>query len=434
MAKDLLQTGIAFSKDKNGYKAAKEAATNALKQLKGKSPNLSLIFYAGDNYDVNDINRALKETLSSTEFVGGSTDAVVYEGNIEPQGVVVASLSSDYLHFGVASADKVSKNPQKTAQETVRKAVQAIQLDKYVDSYMAFSRVKKGNVTELIRIPQFFTFAFTRGYQPTRMGNEDLIIEGIGEEIGSYIPVFGGSLGANMDHVFNNTPYKIYSLHSGKIMEDGLITVFACTGLMYASSLAHGAQPMNKLGYISGVKSQGFVVSSINDKPILDWYAEQIGISKKQFTDKLLFYTQKYPLGFPDGYGNIVMRAGGVPHPEGLAYIAPFKQNTPIFVMNLENNKQLLQANTELLSDVQKHLKQQKKNPALSFVVSCSSRRRVLDQKSSKKELEELNKLSGSTLFGFCSFGEIGSKPAEACHFHHLCTNVFNIYGELLSK
>jgi hypothetical protein len=433
MAKNLLQTGIGFSKEKDSYKAALSASKDAIKQLKGKAPKLSIIFYSGDHRDAKQINKALKEVFSGTEFIGGSTDAVIYKDDLYADAIVVASIYSDYLHFGVSSIDNVSKNPKGLAKQTIKRAVEKIQLDKYIDSYMAFSRVKKGNVTELIRVPSFFVFTLTRGYLPTKMGNEDLIIDGIGEEIGYYVPVFGGSLGANMDNIFNNTPYAINTFHSGKIMQDGLVTAFACTGLMYANSLAHGAQPMNNIGFISGVSGGGFVVKSINNSPILDWYAKQIGVTKKEFTKKLLFYTQKYPLGFPDGYGNIIMRAGGVPHPEGLAYIAPFKENTPVYVMDLENNKSLLQANKELLSDVKNQVRS-KESPGLSFVVSCSSRRRVLDPKSSKKELVELNKLSNSANFGFASFGEIGSKPAEACHYHHLCTNVFNIYDRLLSK
>jgi hypothetical protein len=433
MAKKLLTTGVGFSKNKDSYKAALSAAKDALKQLKGKPPSLSIIFYAGDYRDPKEINKALKEMFKGTEFIGGSTDAVVYEDQLCADGIVVAALQSDYLHFGVSSIDNVSKNPKGLARETIRKAVNQIHLDKYIDSYMAFSRVKKGNVSELIRVPSFFVFTLTRGYMPTKMGNEDLIIDGIGEEIGYYVPIFGGSLGANMDNIFNNTPYNIYTFHSGKIMKDGLVTAFACTGLMYANSLAHGAKPKNNIGFISKTTGGGFVVETINNQPILDWYAKQIGVSKKEFENKLLFYTQKYPLGFPDGYGNIIMRAGGVPHPKGLAYIAPFKENTPVYVMDLENNKELLQANKELLSDVESHVRR-KESPALSFVVSCSSRRRVLDPKSSKRELKELNKLSPNPIFGFASFGEIGSKPAEACHYHHLCTNVFNLYDRLLSK
>ena len=432
MAKNLIQTGVGFSKEKDSYKAAKQAAKSALKQIKARAPSLTLVFYAG-NYNPKQINKALIEEFKGTEFIGGSTDAVIYKNEMYPQGIVITSIYSNYLHFGVSSVDKISRNPKKLAAQTIKKAVGKIELNSYTDSYMAFSRVKKGNLTELIRIPSFFVFAFTRGYQPTRMGNEDLIIDGIGETIGYYVPVFGGSLGNDMDKVFSNTSYDITTFHSGKIMKDGLVTAFACTGLNYASSIAHGAKPLNNIGHVSEVKAHGFVVSKINDTPIIDWYAKNIGVTKKEFMKKLLFYTQKYPLGFPDGYGNIVMRAGGVPHPKGLAYIAPFKNNTPIYIMNVNDNKQLMKSNKELLTTLNNHTKT-KDTPLFNFLVSCSSRRRILDPKAYKKELTQLNRQSKTPLFGFCSFGEIGSKPAEACHFQHLCTNLFTIYNKLLSK
>ena len=430
----LITVGVGFSQDNDPYTAASEAVLLALRQLKGKTPSLSLVFFAGKPYeDYVPLNKALVEHLGGTEFVGGSTDGVIYEGKIYPQGVVVASFFSDYVHFGVSSVDNVSKAPKKIAKETIRKAVSSIKIDHYVDSYMAFTRVKKGNLTELIRMPAFFVYAFTRGFQPTRMGNEDLIIDGIQEEVGYYVPVFGGSLGSNMDYVFNGTPYDIISLHSGKVMKDGLITVFAISDVKYANSYAHGAQALNKLGYISEVDNGGFVVKKVSGIDIIDWYAREIGVSKKEFLSKVLFYTQKHPMGFPDGYGNIIMRAGGVPFQKWLSYIAPLKVNTPIFLMNLEDNKRLLQANKEVLDDIHRHL-QKSLRPEISFIVSCSSRRRVLDPKSSHKELGELNRLAATPSFGFCSFGEIGSKPAGASHYHHLCTNLFNFYDVLMSQ
>ena len=101
--------------------------------------------------------------------------------------------------------------------------------------------------------------------------------------------------------------------------------------------------------------------------------------------------------------------------------------------MNVADNKLIKPTDKEINEDVIKHL-EKKMKPAFSFLVSCSSRRRVLNPSSYAKEIKGVSKSSGGPLFGFCSFGEIGSKPAEACHFHHLCNNVFNVYNKLLSK
>src|SRR3989338_7999784 len=430
MNKQNLVVGIGCSKNKDGYVAACDAASQAIKQLGGKKPTISFVFYAGE-YDPKVLNKGFLKVLGKTEFVGGSTDAVIYKTEIIPTGVVVCSWYSEYLHVGVASSDNVRKNPYEIAKKTVLEAVGKISIDKYLDSYMQFARMKKENLASLTRIPSFFTFLFTRGYEQNRMGNEDIIIEGTADAIGHYIPIFGGSLGNNMDKVFRGEPYEIYTFHSGKIYKDGLAAVFAYSGLVYSNSIAHGGEPMGKLGYISKVKGGGFVVSEVCDKPIKQWYAETLGVPLKKFVKNILFYTQKYPLGFPDGYGNIVMRAGGVPFGNDLSYIAPFRENTPVWVMNIEANKLIVKAPEQIKKDIKQHLGKAL-TPLHTFVVSCSSRRRILDSKSSKKELQTIAKMSKLPLVGFCSFGEIGSRPAETCHYNHLCTNLFNLYNEIL--
>ena len=85
----------------------------------------------------------------------------------------------------------------------------------------------------------------------------------------------------------------------------------------------------------------------------------------------------------------------------------------------------------QIKKDIKQHLGKAL-TPLHTFVVSCSSRRRILDSKSSKKELQTIAKMSKLPLVGFCSFGEIGSRPAETCHYNHLCTNLFNLYNEIL--
>src|SRR3989344_7847983 len=147
--------GVGFSKHEDSYTAAKEAANTALEELNGETPGLSLMFYAG-NYDPSQINKALKEVFQGTEFIGGSTDAVIFEENIIPKGVVVCSLSSPYLHFGVASNDSIMKDPLRLAQKTAQQAVDKLSVDKHLDSYMQFARMKKSGISSIIRIPSFF--------------------------------------------------------------------------------------------------------------------------------------------------------------------------------------------------------------------------------------------------------------------------------------
>lgn len=426
----LVSIGLGFSDDKNSSVAARKALDAALKSIK-KKPNLTLVFYSGD-LDPHQISSVIKQELGSLPFIGGSTDAVVFGDRLHSFGVGIACLQSDYLHFGVAGCDNISQNTIDKTHSTVRKAVQSIPLDSYTDAYLAFNRVKKGNITGMIRIPNFFCFVLTRGFQVIRMGNEDLIIDGMSDVIGTYIPIFGGSLGDHMEKVFNQTPYEIYSFHNGRVYKDGFVCAFACTDLLYAHSLEHGYKTTNKLAAVTGVQNGGFVVTEMNHQNVVDWYAFQVGVSKQNFLKNILYYTQKNPVGIPDGFGHIIMRAGGVPFRSYLSYIAPFHENAPVFVMDMVSKKHIMNACRTINADLHKHLKKHM-DPALTFVTTCSSRRLLL-QKDLDKEVAMLSRHLHCPLFGFSSFGEIGSKPASPSHFHHLTINVFTLYDELLTN
>ena len=427
--KKQILAGIGLSNAKDAYTAGKEAAVKSLKELGNKKPSLSFVFFAGD-YNPYKLSDGLKSVFQNSEFIGGSTDGLIYDGVPVHEGVLAVSIYSDYLHFGIASSDNISKDPKGIAEEIARAAIKKISIDKYLDPYLQFMRMKQVDLSNLIRIPSFFTFVFTRGFQVTKFGNEDDIIEGILDATGQYIPLFGGSLGSYLENVFTGKKYEIFSLHSGKVLKDGLIVAFGVTGLLYAHSAEHGYTKTNKLGYISEVENSGFVVSKVCDENIITWYAKNVGVSEKDFLNKIMYHTQKNPLGFPDGYGNVVMRAGGVPFEGKLSYIAPFKEHTPVFVMDEVSKQKVMNACNTIKKDLDKHLKADYK-PALSFVVSCASRRALLG-KDIAVELKKLKKTMGCPVFGFFSFGEIGSKPAQACRFHHLTTNVFNFYDKML--
>ena len=425
----MLNVGLGFSNHGEPSTAAKNALATALKQLK-KKPNITLVFYSGD-YDPYAISAVVKKELGSLPFIGGSTDAVVFGDKLHSFGIGIACIQSDYLHFGIAGCDNISQNTAEKTHSTVRSAVQSIPIDHYTDAYVAFNRVKKGNITGIIRIPNFFCFVLTRGFQVVRMGNEDLIIDGISDVIGTYIPIFGGSLGDHMEKVFNQTPYEIYTFHNGKVYRDGFVCAFACTDLLYAHSLEHGYKTTNKLAAVTGIENNGFVVTEMNHQNIVEWYAAQIGVKKENFLKNILYYTQKNPVGIPDGFGHIVMRAGGVPYKKYLSYIAPFHENSPVFVMDMVSKNHIMNACNVINEDMHRHLKKHM-DPEFTFITTCSSRRLLLKD-DLNKEVAALSKHLHTPMFGFSSFGEIGGKPAAPSHFHHLTINVFTLYDALLT-
>lgn len=425
--------GVGVSTLADSYNAAKEAAERALKKLI-KKPVLSFVFYAG-NYDPYKISNSLKKSLVDTEFVGGSAPSIFYDEKLFHQGVIVISFYSEFLRAGVASSDSVTKNPFSISKKTTLEALEKIHLDKYIDPYIQFSRIKKGDIRGIIRVPSFMLFVFTRGFKLKNVGREVDIINGVTEVVGQYVPIFGGSLGVPLDKVFNNEDYEIYTLHSGKVMKDGMVVVMVNSGLIYTNTIAHGCEPTDSMGFVTGVELGGYVVSSISNKSPIKWYSEALGINEKEFLKNIMVYTQQHAIAMPDGEGGYVMRAGGIPYKnDKMSFVAPFKLGTPVVLMKC-TNPNILKASQELKNDIKLHLGGKNLKPIVVIGTMCASREVILKEETKKelKMLKDTLNLGEIPFVGFYSFGEIGSKIGQACKFNHMTANLFLLYDKLIT-
>jgi hypothetical protein len=423
--------GTGVSKIEDPFQAGKEAAEMALKGLNGKKPTISYIFFAG-NYDPYKLNEGLMSVLNGTEFIGGSADAVFFDEDIIRNGVVIASIYSNYLHVGIASSDNVSSDPYEAARATTIDALGKLSIDKYLDPYLLFTRMRKGSVKWMLKIPSFYIHVFSRGMKLPAMGDETKIIKGVADEIGMNIPLWGGSFGSSLENLFGGKPYDIFAFHSGRVMKDGLVVVVNTCSLLYSQSIAHSCKRTDKFGFVSKVMSGGYVVSEISGEPAVDWYSKQLNMDKEEFLKNTMTITQRYPLGIPDNFGNFIIRGAGV-HNEGtLAYVAPFVEGWPVYLMDADPNF-LMKTSKEISDDI-KHYTSEKGEPALGFAVLCASRRAILQDKL-KYELKSLKEnFNGAPIIGFSCFGEIGSKPGLPSCFQHMSSNVFTLYGKLLHE
>ncbi len=426
-----VNVGTGFSENKNAFKAGKEAAEMAMRTLGKPKPTISYVFFAGE-YDAKELSDGIKSVLKDTEFVGGSADAAYFEDKVMRNGVAVACVESEYLHVGIASNDNVSKDPRGVARKTTVEALDKIAIDKYVDPYLLYTRMRKGSMKGLVKHPSFYVQVFTRGMKLPVMGDETKIIAGIADEIGLNIPIWGGSFGTSLEKLFGGKPYDIWTLHSGKVLKDGIIVVFNTCSLVYADSLAHGAKRTDKFGAITKVESDGYAVREISGKNVVDWYSEALGITKEEFVKNSMMITQMHPLGIPDNYGNFVIRAAGVHNKGRLEYVAPFIEGWSAYIMDADP-KYVRTASDEVIADLKDNTKEEKATFAIAGL--CASRRAILQDKGIAAELAVLKKkLGGAKIIGFSCFGEIGSKPGLPPAFGHMTANIFAIYDKLLHE
>ena len=423
--------GTGKSTNPDPYLAAKEAAEAAKKPLLDKKPTISYVFYAGD-YDINKINDALKEAFDGTDYIGGSADAVFFDDQVLNKGIVVSCIQSEYITVGISSSENVSKNPFEAAKKTTYNAIKKLPVDKYVSPYMMFTRLKDSKIEWLLKAPSFFVQVYSRGMKLPVMGDETKIMNGIFDLIGSNTPIYGASFGTSLQNLFSGKPYDINMIHNGKILKDGLIIIVSTTSLLYGQALEHGCKRTDKLGFISKVSGNGYVVEQISGKNAVDWYCEQLNISKEEFVKNSMVVTQRWPLGIPDDYQNYIIRGAGVHNNGTLAYVAPLVEGWPVYIMDADP-KNLSQAADMISREIIKYVKD-KKDARLIFANLCASRHAIFQDKLSK-ELKDIKKNFGNApVVGFSCFGEIGSSPGEPPKYNHMCANVFILYDKLLHE
>lgn len=422
-------SGVGLSTNKDAAKAAQEAASTALKKL-GKKPILSFVLYAG-NYDAKQVSKGANAVLHGTELIGGSTDSVFYNDALVSEGVLVISLFSEYLHIGVASADNASKKPYETGKAVISQALTKVPLNRYVDAYVQFNRMKKSDVSWLMKVPSFFTMLFTRGLKLDNMGNEYEIIRGIADVIGLHVPLWGGSFGTDAMKVLKGEPYQIYTLHNDKVYEDGIVALVGVSSLLYSYSMEHGCKATPTTGFISKTSNHGFIVEEISNMPVVDWYAKQLNMPVEAFIKDARILTQLNPLGIPDTLGNYTIRGGGIPFGKSLGYVAPLQEGWPVVLMK-GDAENLMHASADIQNDFAQFVGKDKK-PKLALVTQCVTRKLVFGE-NTKKELAALKKSLGCDIAGFTCFGETGAKQGHSANFHHVTLNVFAIYDLLLSK
>lgn len=423
--------GTGKSENPDPYLAAKEAALSAKQNLGDKKPTISYIYFSGD-YDPYKINDALKEVFANSEFIGGSADAVFFEDQVLTKGIVVACMYSEFISVGIASSENVSKNPQEIAKKTTSEAMNKLPVDKYVNPYLMFTRLKDSNIKWLLKAPSFFVQVYSRGMKLPVMGDETKIMNGIFDLIGSNTPIYGASFGTSLQNLFGGSPYDIYIFHNGKVLKDGLVIVVSTTSVLYGQALEHGCKRTDKIGFISKVSGDGYVVEQISGKNAVDWYCEQLKITKDEFEKNSMILTQRWPLGIPDDYQNFIIRGAGVHNKGTLSYVAPLIQGWPVYIMDADP-KNLSKA-PELISDEINDYVQDKKDASIVFANLCASRHAIFQEKLTV-ELKDIKKrFNGAPLVGFSCFGEIGSSPGKPPKYNHMCANIFVMYDKLLHE
>jgi hypothetical protein len=429
--------GIGSSNNKNPYQAAKLAADEAVK-LCGKVPVFSIVHTNAD-FDQKEILKGINEVLG-TKWIGCSVDKQILSSAPYSVDTVVSvvSIYTKYMHFGVGVSDNYRKNPEKSGKEAIISAMKSVETDKYVDSYVQFTRAKTKDYSSIVKTPPYFIFALVGSIYKNKgeyvPGAENKFLSGLLQNIGPHIPIFGIGSGSNFDKFTaeNVKDTRNYQFANGKMYTDAGVVAFVVSNILFDIDVQHGYNVTNNFVAITKLDKNGFDILELNGKPAIDEYCRLINVKKEDYLKDSFYYSLRWPLGLVALDGSTYIKEV-FPNPDNKTLHCEYLLRQNMIMNVLEYDKKTLYTTMPKIITDSKNRNENKKI-ALAFFCNCCGRRALLAGDEAKVSKKMLDSNKGVPWFGCYSFIEIGSTMTNVAQVHGETVTSLILYDSLLTE
>ncbi|KKT54962.1 MAG: putative secreted protein [Parcubacteria group bacterium GW2011_GWC2_44_22] len=228
------------------YEAVNEAVAQALKPFNGEAPEYAILF-STVGYDVAKVVQETRKLLPATKFLGGTSMFGVFTTagyHVGGRGsLAILAVSSPRITFGVGGADITKFSG---AEEAGREAI----------NLALASAGKTGEKPTMVYIMGSF-------------GNEEALLSGIEQVVGTEVPIVGGS-------AFDDDASGKWSEFVGdQVYTTGVALTVFFTDLKVAWAYESGYDKTTNRGVIT--KASGRTIEEIDNQPALDVYNEWTG-------------------------------------------------------------------------------------------------------------------------------------------------------------
>lgn len=223
-------------------------------------------------------------------------------------------------------------------------------------------------------------------------------LEAAGEDKTLFSRFIGGACSGTHDPLTKET--LTYQATADRIVKRGFVLVSFC-GCDCAMRASLGYNPVGVAYTITGVAGKGNVAIDYNRSFVhtIDRLTRNI----PDFEIRHLWYSPIVLLDEADGSISIVRTFKAIHH-DSVEFYTPLKVGTR-FKLSYAEPSNLLQADAQSAQEVVSQLPQ----CDLAFNFSCIARQYALEDRQ-KEEAKIYSKLLNAPLFGFFTFGEVGSK------------------------
>ncbi len=400
--------GTGISKANNPYDAGKEAVEMAIKQS-GKAPNFGLVFCSGSKYASNDrdarllvkgAHEAFMNANPKCKWMGCTTAGEISNYGFSQGTCVAAAFFSDYINIGIGVGKKVEEKPENSAKSGIKEALNNLERNKEIDSYISYLASKKKSTEDLLRLRPYYVMMLSQGPLTKKgaMGKEDVVVRTISSIVGNDVPIVGGSAADD------NKLYQSYEFANGKLYKDAVVMMVFASDIHIGVSLEHGYVPTSKSFIVTKVKDR--LILELDGKPAVKAYCKATGINEKEFRKNPLRFSSEFTLGMPDGTGNFFSLVPGAVVGNAIHTGQTLKQNYMLALLKADRKK-FLNAAKESVNNALNEVNS--KIPAAVVMFDCSVRYMNLRDKVGK-EIELVKNVIGKNtpLIGFYTYGEQG--------------------------
>ncbi len=406
---DVIKVGIGHSKD------PEEAVREAME----KTPNPKLtILFSSSNKDPYEVYNIIKEHVNKSQIIGGTTAGEFSNIRDKPttDSVVVMTLECNNLKIGVGVGKNLKEDPFNCGREAIKNALSSLKDNLTASALISIAFMRKRN-TEILRMKPFLNIIIPDGMA----GQEENFLRGICYEIGSNVPLVGGSTGDDLK--FNKT----YQFANGVYSNCGIVATLS-SALKIGVSMGHPYYPTDKGVIVT--KSKGRTIYELNNRPASEVIKELLNVD--ELTEEVF---AKYPFGVKstDIFGEYVIKSGMRDNGDGsVTFYSEIPKNSYITVM--ETNKEYaIKSFKEKIEKAIVNAGSPKKIGAI-IIFNCILRH-LLNERLGINDLDIIKENWGDIpVIGFNTYGEQGATLGGSIgHFNQTAT-VLIIGNEVISQ
>ena len=383
-----IESGNGQSAHESAYTCGRDAAAAALSQIH-RHPVSVVIVYASIRHALDEVLRGVHSVVGDAVVIGTTTAGEVHDG-LAHQSVVVTALASPYLKVHAAVGRNVSKDWIKALEDVLgHPALQPFIAQGETDTRRERLRLGRGLFAFLIS-PGNTRQASSQGYE---------ILNHFRARTLGKIPIFAGCSADDWNMEGNAV------LYGQQAYGDSLLLAIFETELSFGISIGHGFQPGDRRMKIT--RAEGHEILALDDQAAATALSDVLGIDAATLENRHVTLTTQRALGTPAALGQYSLNVAAYTTSRGgIRMTQPASAGADLYIMD-PTGPEAVSAGADAL---RKALLRAGTSRAGAILCNyCALRPRLMGEVNASAEIAEMVKLAdGTTLAGFCSFGEGG--------------------------